>query len=193
MTKSNEVSEPQGAAYEANFISAMKIRREALGLTQGELSKKMKEAGWSAMHPTTISRIESGERPVRMGEAIGISSALGASLVNMFYPSELFNAANELEKEVLLAGDSESHIRNEVRAYEHHRLMTSVNLDKLQELLSADADNSRVPTVLISRAKRIISQDVLDLVNDELIPEAFRIVQEDEEAEGLDDGIDSEA
>lgn len=45
-------------------------------MSQAELVHRLREQGWTNVHPTTISRIENGERPVRLNEAIRIASIL---------------------------------------------------------------------------------------------------------------------
>lgn len=74
---------PAGAVEEANFVANMKRLRESHGWSQGELAKRMKVAGWDKFHQTTISRIEQGVQPVRLGEARGIADALGATVDQM--------------------------------------------------------------------------------------------------------------
>lgn len=59
------------------------MRREEKGLSQAELVKRLRDSGWSNVHQTTISRIEKGERPVRLGEARAIAEALGVELTQL--------------------------------------------------------------------------------------------------------------
>lgn len=68
---------------EVNFIAAMKEERERLGIGQAELAKRLQAAGIDHMHPTTISRIESGDRSVRLDEAFAIANALDLDVQRM--------------------------------------------------------------------------------------------------------------
>jgi transcriptional regulator with XRE-family HTH domain len=43
--------------------------REFLGIDQTELARRLGDAGLRGFHQTTVSRIEKGERPVRLSEA----------------------------------------------------------------------------------------------------------------------------
>ncbi|OAV78100.1 hypothetical protein AYO52_13635 [Dietzia sp. 111N12-1] len=43
----------------------------------------MKERGFDAFHQTTISRVEKGERPVRLGEAVAFADIFGRPLESM--------------------------------------------------------------------------------------------------------------
>lgn len=45
-----------------------------------EFAGKLRDAGLSNFHPTTVSRVERGERPAKLGEASVIAQVLGASL-----------------------------------------------------------------------------------------------------------------
>ena len=54
---------------ESRFAANMRAMREALGWNQSELARRLTEAGLEGFHQTTISRIEKGERPIRLGEA----------------------------------------------------------------------------------------------------------------------------
>lgn len=73
---------------EARFAENMRRRREVNGWSQGELARRMREAGWDAFHQTTISRVENGERPVRLGEARAIAQVLGTGLTMLLQPVE---------------------------------------------------------------------------------------------------------
>lgn len=57
--------------------------RERNGWSQTELARKMKERGFDAFHQTTISRVEKGERPVRLGEAVAFADIFGRPLESM--------------------------------------------------------------------------------------------------------------
>lgn len=100
MMKSEEAAGP-GAEEEANFIAAVKRIREEQGWSQGELARRMAESGWEGFHQTTISRIEKGERPVRLGEARGLAKALGALVGQMILPPDESKTLRDLELAVM--------------------------------------------------------------------------------------------
>jgi transcriptional regulator with XRE-family HTH domain len=70
------------------FASNVRLLRERHGWSQGELAKRLQEAGHDQFHATTISRIEKGDRGVRLGEARAISRALGSRVSVMVQPTE---------------------------------------------------------------------------------------------------------
>ena len=100
MVKKDEISGP-GAEEEMHFIASVKRIREELGWSQGELAKRMSDSGWEGFHQTTISRIEKGERPVRLGEARGLAKALGALVGQMILPDEESKTLRDLELSVM--------------------------------------------------------------------------------------------
>lgn len=78
--------EQRGAApeprWEARFVAEMVAERERQGLSQSELARRV-SAGGLRMQPPTIWRIEEGERPVRLNEAVLIADALGINLPDL--------------------------------------------------------------------------------------------------------------
>lgn len=93
---SNEEINGRGSDDEARFVASMKRLREQRGWSQGELARRMAESGWDGFHQTTISRIEKGERPVRLGEAKGIATLLEVPVARMLIPSEEANLLQNL-------------------------------------------------------------------------------------------------
>jgi transcriptional regulator with XRE-family HTH domain len=69
-------------AWERNFIQQMQRLREAHGMTQTDLARQAKSHGLK-FHQQTIQRIESGQRPIRLGEAHVIASIFGVHLEEM--------------------------------------------------------------------------------------------------------------
>lgn len=61
------------------FAAAVRRYREELGISQGELARRMTAQGY-AWHQTTVARTESGDRPARLGEAVALSAILRFSL-----------------------------------------------------------------------------------------------------------------
>ena len=74
---------PLGVADEALFVTAMRRIREGLGISQGEMAARLNEAGWAGFRQATVSRLEKGERTVRLAEAYAIAKTLGIPLQQM--------------------------------------------------------------------------------------------------------------
>lgn len=83
---------------ERRFQIAVQRQREARGWSQGELARRMSDLGWEAFHQTTISRIEKGARPVRLGEARALARIFDSNVSQMIAPTEAQRALAELEE-----------------------------------------------------------------------------------------------
>lgn len=62
-------------------------RRLEPRVTQQDLADRVTAFG-SPMHQTTVARIEKGQRPVSLGEALQLAAALGVSPLALFVPSD---------------------------------------------------------------------------------------------------------
>lgn len=63
------------------------LRREALGMTQGEVARRMHADG-HLWHQPTVVRVEAGERPVRASELRSLGDVLGLALRDLVGQSE---------------------------------------------------------------------------------------------------------
>lgn len=65
------------------LASAVQRHRERLNISQSELGRRMKEAGY-AWHQMTVARTESAERPVRLDEAVTLAQILHIDLATVY-------------------------------------------------------------------------------------------------------------
>ncbi|GAA4746597.1 helix-turn-helix transcriptional regulator [Gordonia alkaliphila] len=65
------------------FRLTVKRLREQLGWSQAQLAEKLREQGFSQFHPTTVSRVEKGDRAVRLAEARGFAKAFDRTVGEM--------------------------------------------------------------------------------------------------------------
>ncbi|WP_190263737.1 hypothetical protein [Glutamicibacter nicotianae] len=98
------------------------------------MAKQMQAAGWEGFHQTTISRIEKGDRPVRLSEASGIALVLGVEMWQMVLADEASRPLRELEKSIeqlrrlgLILGEN-------VRDYLFYQSLIRKELDDIDEL-----------------------------------------------------------
>lgn len=68
---------------DAAFAENVKRLREQRGLSKAEMVRLLREAGWENVHQTTVTRMENGERPARIGEARIYASVLGTTVENL--------------------------------------------------------------------------------------------------------------
>ncbi|MBA9002037.1 helix-turn-helix domain-containing protein [Thermomonospora cellulosilytica] len=73
--------------YKVNEIAAAAVRRhrERLGMSQTELAKRMAELDLS-WHQMTVARTESGERPLRLDEALALANIFQIPLDSLMRP-----------------------------------------------------------------------------------------------------------
>ncbi|MDN5688753.1 MAG: helix-turn-helix transcriptional regulator [Brachybacterium sp.] len=134
-------SEPRGAIEEANFIANMRRLREENGWSQGELAQRMQGAGWTEFHQTTISRMEKGARPVRLGEARGIAGVLGTLVGQMILDEPAARSLRELELSVQELRAKGVAAGTAVWDYLGFKSVIQYELDQ-QPTLGEDADDS---------------------------------------------------
>jgi transcriptional regulator with XRE-family HTH domain len=63
-----------------HFGKRVKNERDHRGWSQADMAKKLSDHGIQPMHPTTVAKIEAGERSVRINEAVGIADLFEISL-----------------------------------------------------------------------------------------------------------------
>lgn len=67
------------SAPNETFIKWLRSTREATGLSQQNIADGLKPLGFS-LHQTQIAKIERGERPLRLDEAVALASLFGATV-----------------------------------------------------------------------------------------------------------------
>lgn len=60
--------------------------REEHGWSQAEVARRMKAYGYT-WHQTTVGRIESGQRPLRLNEVVHVAAMFGVSPIQLLVPS----------------------------------------------------------------------------------------------------------
>jgi transcriptional regulator with XRE-family HTH domain len=62
------------------FTAWLKSTRTAAGLSQQKVADALKAQGFTVFQQTTVAKIERGERPVRLDEAVAFAGLFGATL-----------------------------------------------------------------------------------------------------------------
>ena len=62
------------------FGKRVKAERERRGWSQAEMAKILSDKGLRPMHPTTVAKIEAGDRSVRINEAVGMADLFEVSM-----------------------------------------------------------------------------------------------------------------
>ncbi|MFI6759443.1 helix-turn-helix domain-containing protein [Micromonospora sp. NPDC050417] len=166
----------EGDGPEAIFRERLRQRRLARKWTQQRVADEMTKRG-HAWHQTTAAKVEKGQRPVTLSEAVALGRIFGGGLDEMTDAGDRTANTETIEElqqreEALLThrandlrvalGAAEARIDEtktamEAAAAQHHRARAERNeiahhLDDLLRLLDALHDRSRVPRQLTTRA-----------------------------------------
>lgn len=130
---------PAGEAQEQWLVRNVKGMRERLGLTQGDLAKRMNALGWANFHPTTVSRIEKGDRPVRVSEAHALAEALETDMGHMFDSDDLQMSVALAYRALRRIQESEVAVLTEVASWLGAQIQARKYLESHDESQVADA------------------------------------------------------
>lgn len=167
-----------------HFAENVRREREKRGWSQAELARRLREFGLEQFHPTTVSRIENGDRPVRLSEA--------AQFANIFETTVGKLVANYIEEVELLVEslatmrELESRL---VRAYDMYQLGRAtlrLEVDKFNDWLSENPDMVDDP------ASGLIVRDLLASAAARVDKDAWKLLDAYERSQGGEDGVDQE-
>ncbi len=124
--------QPNAANVASTFASRVRQVREARGWSQEELARRLAEIG-PRLGPTAITRLERGDRAVRVEEAVAIARALMTPLNALLQPVD----GAELE-----------HVNRLMRRYEQLSAMRAKAQEELDDLYDELVDAfAKYPTV----------------------------------------------
>jgi transcriptional regulator with XRE-family HTH domain len=86
---------PPPELTEQRFAANLRQAREENGVSQVRLAQEMAKRGWP-WRQQTVTRVESGQRMVRLGEATAIADILGTSVARLTVPARDTRALNLL-------------------------------------------------------------------------------------------------
>jgi transcriptional regulator with XRE-family HTH domain len=90
---------PADLDVERRFVELFKQRRMARGMSQAQAASIVRELYGLSMDPTGITRLEGGDRRLRLNEALALALAVGADLASMV--GEVM--APDFRRQILLA------------------------------------------------------------------------------------------
>lgn len=62
------------------FAEWLKVTRTAAGLSQHKVANALRDQGFSVFRQSAVAKIESGNRPVRLDEAVAIAALFGTTV-----------------------------------------------------------------------------------------------------------------
>lgn len=139
-------------------------RREKQGLSKTQFAAELSAAGMSQFHPTTISRVEAGERPVRLSEALTIARVLGLSLDEL--ASDPLVGDEEVDHALTQVADVLAEkVTNSWVAYRRWLLQLERSADALERDLSIDGrihpDNEQEVRQTLHDAREILGRNYI--------------------------------
>jgi transcriptional regulator with XRE-family HTH domain len=140
------VAESRGTAdwRDVNFAANMVRLRTSAGMSQADLVNALRNAPagarWEDVHPTTISRIEKGERQVRFSEAFYIARALGSDPVEMTLPPRQLDIEERVDNSVAWIAESYTDIGWGVWAVSNARFNLRELLSRLRKIADGHED-----------------------------------------------------
>lgn len=163
--------------------------REAAGMSKTQLAALLSEAGQPQFHPTTITRVESGERSIRVAEALHIANALGVrfeTLLPVDSVDSLVRGAQVQSRMIEGQLRSLSDDAEEILFAQHslRDLLQRITPKDIQELAPDDYGRGRLRAQIYG-AQEAAEADIVKVVKD--------AVEQWRETYGEDDGVDQEA
>lgn len=123
------------------FAKTVERLREGNGWSQTELARRMQDKGFDGFHQTTISRVEKGSRPVRIGEAIALADIFERSLEWMYTPTpeksdvDFYRAAldrlRDLRADAVQAGGRFLWAQHDIESFEQRHVTKPLSSEAL--------------------------------------------------------------
>lgn len=158
------------------FAASVKRLREERGWSQGELARRMTEAGFDDFHQTTISRIEKNKRPVRIGEARGLAKVLGTLVGIMIAPTDEWKIVDNFAKEVRDLQIADRDVGKAVVDYMHQRVLVDKAWRELDELGEPEWLEEGLRELLDrhrATAEYLLSRSYSDSIDDAVDPDGI--------------------
>jgi transcriptional regulator with XRE-family HTH domain len=115
--------EPRDTSEEV-FGRRMRQERERLAITQGGLANGLGELGMK-LDPTAVTRIEKGDRGLRLNEALAIAQVLGCTLDYLLDPYPTPSLDDEIERLVERLDEVDQRVHAAQTQAEHAQAMVA--------------------------------------------------------------------
>ena len=147
------------------FGERVKAKRDDRGWSQADMAKMLSDRGIHPMHPTTVAKIEAGDRSVRINEAVGIADLFEVSLDALLGRREpddttltfalvtLAGYVGDAKRQVLqaqhVAGDIEEQLEDAGERFDspHIEALQHVARDMAEHLDAAQAQAQRIDLI----------------------------------------------
>jgi transcriptional regulator with XRE-family HTH domain len=123
---------PTHSLQEANFAAQVKAQRTARGWSQQDMARQLQSRGIDYMNGMTVSRIESGQRPVRLVEAWAFQEVFGVSVFDLMNPEGVDGWIESMQHLFLSMRTSLRDLRAGLAQYESYREDAAGVADELE-------------------------------------------------------------
>lgn len=158
-----------------HFAENVRRERNKRGWSQAEVARRLREVGLEQFHPTTVSRIENLDRPVRLSEA-----ALFAGIFDTTVAKLVANHIEEVELLVESLGTMRELESRLVRAYSLYQSGRSALRSEVQEFTDWLTEN---PDIAEEPANGPVVRDLLASAEARIGRDAWKVLDELERSE----------
>lgn len=162
---------------DVTFAVNVKKLRERRGWSMNDLAERLQEEGLGNFHPTTVSRVESGQRSVRVGEVAAFEKALASSLAYMLQPADDVKLVNDLLLQLQeFRGQMSGYVDatrsllamvDEIKETQTHLRKTLTGLDEHWEQVEAAGWGKGIE-IQIEGARELADLDLVELTVEEV-------------------------
>jgi len=147
------------------FGERVKAERDHRGWSQAHMATMQSDEGIHSMHPTTIAKIEAGDRSVRINEAVGIADLFEVSLDSlvgrqehddstlMFALRVLAGYAGDAKRQIVparnVAADIEEQLKDAARRFDSPQIeaLLRLALEMAEHLDAAQAQAQQIDSM----------------------------------------------
>jgi transcriptional regulator with XRE-family HTH domain len=154
-----------GKWIDKRFGDRVKGERESRGWSQADMAQMLSDRGIQPMHPTTVAKIEAGDRSVRINEAVGIADLFEVPVDSLLGRKP---EAQRSQREYLLrafrdtARQSSQQVRAAMEAIREQELPRSRHTDMLRHRANETCANRLYPAYEALMALVDESEELLD-------------------------------
>lgn len=162
---------------EERFRQSLHERRLELNLSMGELARRMVDAGWPEFHQATISRIEKGQRPVRLGEARTLARILDQPLGYMLAADDESKLVQTFRKQVRDTDRQRDALLRAIVRWEDSKSELRTVMEQMESQREHGGPDS-AGGELLEWAQRLVGQELTEVQQGASLERVSRILEE---------------
>lgn len=171
-----------------HFAENVRREREKRGWSQAEIARRLREYGMEQFHPTTVSRVENGDRPVRLSEAARFADIFETTVADL-----VANRVEEVEEMVDNLGTMRELKSRLIRTYDHYQNGRMHLKDEAQRFRAWAEQH---PDISDDPANKVVISNLLEVAEAFAALDAWKLLDQHEQSnagEQVDNGEHPEA